>query len=160
MRMEVWEKDLDRWLTTPPEPMSHPCTICGFDVYDNEELCVDCLEDQQQEESKEEMNMSAVEMIKNELCSRYGINPEQITVSVSIDDVESVELADQIKKDYTVEGKVLDFMRSCKGYNQHIQDINFHSYLVAADHGTHAKKENIINLDVRTKNGVLKHEPF
>jgi hypothetical protein len=154
--MNTWEKDLDRWLTTMPEPASHPCNICGFDVYNNEELCVDCLEDQNKEESKKEMNMNAVEMLKAELCSRYGINPEQIAVSVTIDDVESVELADQIKHDYEVPGKVLDFLRSYKGYNQLIPEINSHHYLVCADHGTNAQKDNIINLQVRTKQGVLK----
>ena len=148
----------DIWKLSPPEIASHPCMICGFDVYNNEELCEDCLEDQNKEESKGEMNMNAVEMLKSELCSRYGLNPEQIRVSVDIDEVESVELADQIKNDYEVEGKAYEFLRSYNGYNQHLEDIKTHYYIVAADHGPHARKENILNIYINCKNGVLKDE--
>jgi two-component SAPR family response regulator len=112
----------------------------------------------QEEEMTMNTTKSPVEMIKNELCSRYGINPEQIVINVQVDELESVELADQIRKDYAVEGKVLTFLRGYEGYNQHINDINHHSYVACADHGSNARKENILNVDIRTKNGVLKHD--
>lgn len=155
MRMEVWEKDLDRWLTTPPEPKSHACLICGFDVYTNEELCEDCLEDENKEESKEEMEMSAVELIKSELCSRYGINPEQIEVGVTVWDLESAENVDQIIEDYSIKGKTYDFL---KGHNIDKDDENEMQYVRNADHGTYTRNENLLNVRAYTKRGVIKSE--
>jgi hypothetical protein len=111
-------------------------------------------------ENGEEMEMitNPVELIKAELCSRYGINPEQIVVSVEIDNVESVELADQIKNDYAIEEKALTFLNSYKGYNLKMPEINVQHYRTSADHGSHARKENILNLSISCRNGVLKNE--
>jgi hypothetical protein len=42
---------------------------------------------------------TVMELIREEFCSRYGLNPEQIDIDVRITEV-SKELSEQIGKDY------------------------------------------------------------
>jgi hypothetical protein len=101
------------------------------------------------------MMKNPIEMIKEELCERYGLDPEQIRVEVTIWDVETSEQVDEIVKDYSIEGKTYDFL---PGRNIDQEDINEMQYVRQADHGTFADKENLMNVRAYTKRGVIKHE--
>ncbi len=139
----------DLWKLTPPEPESHPCKICQFDVYNPyEELCEDC-----QNEEEKEMK-SPVEMIKEEFCSRYGLDPKQLKISLTIWDVESVKLANQIKNEYDVPGESRDFLKSYEGYNLTDHEENPEKYITGLDFRGHT----YMNVLIYTKNGVIKDE--
>lgn len=112
----------DIWKLTPPEVLSHPCKICHFDVYNNDELCEDC----QKEEEKEMKN--PIEMIKEEFCSRYGLDPKQIQVEIKLHDIPKVE-AEGIAKDYgnKYEGIQNYFMgKTCASVNTKAYDMWIH----------------------------------
>jgi hypothetical protein len=107
---------------------------------------------------EEEMNMnttkmSAVEQIKAEFCSRYGLDPSQLTIELTMNDVESVELADQIKNENEVEG-AYKFLNSYKGYNM-VHGDELQHYLTSLDYRSGSDS---LGITIRTKKGVLKHD--
>jgi hypothetical protein len=100
------------------------------------------------------MMKNPIELIKEELCSRYGVAPEQIQVNVTVWDLETSEQVDEIVENYSIEGKTYDFL---PGHNLDKEDPEEMQYSRSADHGTYTRSENIMNVRAYTKRGVIKH---
>lgn len=109
---------------------------------------------QEEELNMETTKMSAVELLKEEFCSRYGLDPSQLTIELTINDVESVELADQIKNENEMEG-AYKFLDSYKGYNIGYDDNTNKNYLTCLDY---PRGSDNLGITIRTKKGVLKDE--
>lgn len=92
-----------------------------------------------------------IEMIKEEFCSRYGLQPEDIDVSVTLWNVPSVELADQI-----IEESELERLHTSKGRNLD-EDTDRARYVKSTTFDTSKDPYNLIHgLSAYTKDGVIK----
>lgn len=54
-----------------------------------------------------ELKQSAVSEIKEEFCSRYGLKPEDVQISVTLWNLPTVEAVDQVIEDYSINEEIV-----------------------------------------------------
>jgi ribosomal protein L40E len=131
--------------------MKYNCRQCGQDQNSlNAGKCHYCNTKTLIYKYEEEIGMkSPIELMKEELCSRYGIEPEQIQINVNVWDLETKEAVDKITNDYFIAGVSHDFIKP------HVLDDG--RYVSSVTHRSNAKYK-YMEISAFTKKGLITNE--